>query len=53
MKDYKYTVIIIYTSDNGCHEDIKSFGSPELAFEFKKTLTTPYDGYYEVLIEER
>lgn len=52
MREYKYTVIVIYISD-GCHCGIKSFDSPELAFEFKKTLSVPYDGYHEVLVEEK
>ena len=52
MTKYKYTVIEICVQEDGCHEDIKTFDAPELAFEFKGTLTDPHNGYYEVLIEK-
>ena len=52
MAKYKYTVIKICVQEDGCHEDIKTFDSPELAFDFKSTLIEPYDGYHEILIEK-
>ena len=51
MTKYKYIVIKIFVQEDGCHEDIKTFDSPELAFDFKSALTEPYDGYYKVIIE--